>query len=134
MKYSSELYSLIVITAATAVMWVPYVLARLRARGLKAIANVDPGLPPEPAWALRARAAHANAVETLVVFAPLVLALTATGISTPATVAAAQVYVAARLAHYAIFVAGIPFARTAAFFIGVVATLVIAGTLLSHAG
>ena len=134
MKYSSELYSLTVIATATALMWVPYVLARLRARGLKAIANVDPGVPPEPAWALRARAAHANAVENLVVFAPLVLALAVTGISTPATVLAAQVYVGARLAHYAIFVAGIPFARTAAYFVGVAATLVIAGALLSHAG
>jgi hypothetical protein len=36
MKYSSELYSLIVITTATALMSAPYVLARLRgARALR---------------------------------------------------------------------------------------------------
>jgi uncharacterized MAPEG superfamily protein len=52
------------------------------------------------------------------------------GVSTPATVLASKVYVVARLAHYAIFVAGIPIARTVAFFVGVCATLVIAAALL----
>jgi uncharacterized MAPEG superfamily protein len=134
MKYTPELYALTLISTATALMWVPYVLARLKTRGLVAIANVDPGVPPDPPWAERARRAHANAVENLVVFAPLVLVGAAVGVSTPATVLASQVYVAARLAHYALFMAGIPFVRTLAYFIGVVATLVIAGALLGHAG
>jgi uncharacterized MAPEG superfamily protein len=51
----------------------------------------------------------------------------------PPTALASEVYVAARLAHYALFVAGIPFVRTLAFFIGVAATLVIAATLVSRA-
>ncbi|MCW6508778.1 MAPEG family protein [Hyphomicrobiales bacterium BP6-180914] len=37
------------------------------------------------------------------------------GVSTPATVLAAQVYVAARLAHYLIYAAGIPVARIFTF-------------------
>ena len=48
MRYTPELYSLTIITSVTALMWVPYVLARLGARGLVAMANVDPGVPPEP--------------------------------------------------------------------------------------
>src|ERR1700753_3124785 len=32
MRYTPELYALTIIAAATALMWVPYVLARLRAR------------------------------------------------------------------------------------------------------
>ena len=50
--------------------------------------------------------------------------------STPATVLASKVYVVARLAHYAIFVAGILIARTVAFFVGACATLVIVAALL----
>jgi uncharacterized MAPEG superfamily protein len=133
MKYSPELYALTIISAATAIMWVPYVLARLATRGLAAIANVDPGVPPDPAWADRARRAHGNAVENLVVFAPIVLTAAMIGVSTQATVVASQVYVAARLAHYALFVAGVPYLRTAAFFVGVIAILVIAVTVLDHA-
>jgi uncharacterized MAPEG superfamily protein len=48
-------------------------------------------------------------------------------------VLATQIYVAARLTHYALFVAGVPLVRTLAFFIGAVATLVIAGALLGQA-
>jgi hypothetical protein len=45
-KYTSELNSLTVVATATALMWIPYVIARLRARGLAAIAPIDPGFPP----------------------------------------------------------------------------------------
>jgi uncharacterized MAPEG superfamily protein len=130
-RYTPELYALTVITTATALMWVPYVIARLAARGLSAIGNRDPGIPAEPAWAERASRAHANAIENLAVFAPLVLIGAAIGVSTPATVLAAKIFVVARLAHYGIFVAGIPIARTVAFFVGFCATLVIAAALLA---
>jgi uncharacterized MAPEG superfamily protein len=133
MTLTPELYALTIISTVTSLMWVPYVLARLRARGLVAMANVDPGVPPEPLWADRARRAHSNAIENLVVFAPLVLVAASIGLSNPMTTLASQIYVVARLAHYALFVAGVPFARTVAFFIGVCATLVIAVALLLHA-
>jgi uncharacterized MAPEG superfamily protein len=133
MRFTTELYALTLITTATLLMWVPYICARLMTRGLVAIANIDTGVPPDPPWADRARRAHANAVENLATFAPVVLIAAVAGVSTPATVLASEVYVAARLAHYVLFVAGIPFVRTLAFFIGVCATLVIAATLLGHA-
>jgi len=40
-------------------------------RSGSALDNRDPTFPPLPPWAARARLAHANAVENLVVFAPL---------------------------------------------------------------
>ncbi|WP_372645747.1 MAPEG family protein [Hyphomicrobium sp.] len=70
MKYTPKLYALTGITTATAVMWLPYVIARLAVRGLSAIANHDPGLPAEPAWVEHACRAHANAIDNLAVFAP----------------------------------------------------------------
>jgi len=130
MQLTPELHALVVITTATALMWLPYVAARLRARGVLALANVDPGVPAEPPWAKRARQAHANAVENLVVFAPLVLVAAIAGISTPLTTAASVTFVAARLAHYFLFLFGVLYVRTCAFFVGAVATLVIAASLL----
>ena len=101
MTYTPELYALTIITTLIALMWVPYVLARLGARGLLAMANVDPGVPPEPLWADRARRAHANAIENLAVFAPLVLVAAAIGLSNPTTVAClASLRRIAHLAHY----------------------------------
>jgi hypothetical protein len=48
-------------------------------------------------------------------------------------VLSAQIYVVARLAHYVIYVAGIPVVRTLAFLAGACATLAIAMALLDSA-
>jgi uncharacterized MAPEG superfamily protein len=130
-KYTSELHSLAVVSTATALMWVPYVLARMTSHGvLRAIGTPGPDYPVDAPWADRARRAHLNAIENLAVFAPLVLVAAIVEVSTNATVLSAQIYVAARLVHYVIYAAGIPVVRTIAFFVGACATLVIAATLL----
>jgi uncharacterized MAPEG superfamily protein len=113
-------------------MWIPYMLARIVTRGpFRTLGNpADPNAPPDPAWGERARRAHANAAENLAVFAPLVLILAATGVSTPATVMASKTYLGARLVHYVVYAAGIPVIRTLAFAAGFAATIVIAGAVL----
>jgi uncharacterized MAPEG superfamily protein len=87
----------------------------------------------DPPWADRARRAHLNAIENLAVFAPLVLVAAIVEVSTKATVLSAQIYVAARLAHYVIYTAGIPVVRTIAFLVGAIATVAIAGVLILSA-
>jgi uncharacterized MAPEG superfamily protein len=133
-KYTPELYALTLISTATALMWVPYVLARMTTHGvIRAIGNPGPGYPTDARWADRARRAHINAIENLTVFAPLVLVGAIIEVSTKATVLSAQIYVAARLAHYVIYAAGIPIVRTLAFLAGACATLAIAIALLQSA-
>ena len=103
-------------------------------RGLMAaLNNPDPSRPPDPPWAERARSAHANAIENLAVFAPLVLMCAMTGASGPATVFSAKLYLGARLVHYVVYAAGIPVVRTIAFLAGFAATLTFAVALLGHA-
>lgn len=134
MKYTPELYSLTIVSAATALMWVPYVVARMTAHGvMRAIGTPGPDYPIDAPWADRARRAHLNAIENLAVFAPLVLVATIVEISTRVTMLSAQIYVVARLAHYAIYVAGIPVVRTIAFLAGACATFAIAMVLLVSA-
>ena len=133
MRLTSELYFLVLVASATILMWIPYTLARIMTRGLMpALSNPDPSLPPDPAWVERARRAHGNAIENLAVFAPLVLIAALTGVSTPATVFAAKLYLIARLVHYCVYAAGVPVLRTLAFVVGVAATLMFAVTLLHH--
>ena len=129
-----ELHALLFITAATLLMWVPYVLARIVKRGLLgAMANPGPNDVPLPAWAERAQKAHLNSVENLAVFAPVVLIAAVIGVSTHATAVAAWTYAAARLVHYVVYTAGIPIVRTLAFVVGFIATLSIITALLPHA-
>jgi uncharacterized MAPEG superfamily protein len=133
MKLTPELYSLVLVAFATALMWIPYLVARILVRGLLPVmGNPDPSQAPDPAWADRARRAHVNAIENLAVFAPLVLVAAVAGVSTPATMLAAKTYLVARLVHYVVYAAGIPVVRTLAFAAGFVATLVFALALLGQ--
>jgi uncharacterized MAPEG superfamily protein len=131
MKLTPELTWLAIIATSTALMWVPYVLESFVSRGVLATMG-NPGLndPPAADWADRAKRAHVNAVANLAVFAPLVVVAALAGISTPATALAAKVYVAARLAHYIVYAAGIPIIRTLLFLTALSATLVIASAIL----
>jgi uncharacterized MAPEG superfamily protein len=134
-KFTTELQYLALVCSATALMWVPYTLARIMTRGvMPALSNPDPSYPADPAWAERARRAHGNAIENLAVFAPLVLVAALIGVSTPATVFAAKLYLAARLVHFAVFAAGIPDVPTLANVTRSGATLVFAAALLGHGG
>ncbi|GGJ43220.1 MAPEG family protein [Neoroseomonas lacus] len=129
--FTIELQCLAWICLATALMWVPYTVARILTRGVvAALSNPDPSHPPDPAWAERARRAHANAIEDLAVFVPFVLIAAICDASTPATAFAAKLYVGARLVHYAVYTAGIPVIRTLAFLLGAGATLTVAAALL----
>jgi uncharacterized MAPEG superfamily protein len=62
--------------------------------------------------------AHTNAVENLIIFAPLVLILDSLDISNGVTVGACIVYFWTRLAHYVVYTMGIPVARTLTFTVG----------------
>jgi len=75
MTLTPELHILALVATATVLMWIPYMLARILTRGAgRTLADpADPASAPDPAWAGRARRAHANAVENLAVFAPLVV-------------------------------------------------------------
>jgi len=115
---SSELMSLTWVTALTAIMWMPYILNMIAVRGLlNAVGYPDEPEPLSP-WAAKMKAAHANAIENLVVFATLVLIADAANVSNATTVLACQLYFWARLVHMLSYTFAIPWARTLAFAAG----------------
>ena len=93
--------------------------------GLPALASNREGLPELTGWAGRAQRAHWNMIENLPLFAGLVLVAHAAGISTSMTVLGAQLFLWARLAYAVIYVAGIPWLRTASWAVSVVGLLLI---------
>ena len=127
-----ELKVLTYVALATALMWLPYTLALIVNSGLAVtMGNRDRPLPPLPLWAQRAKRAHANAIENLVVFAPLTLVASMVHVSAPLLAWTTMLYLLARVAHYIIYAAGIPVVRTLLFFTGWIATLVIGASILS---
>ena len=103
----------------TGLFWVPYALDRIIVRGLMgALANPSPSDKAQSRWARRLMAAHTNAVENLVIFAPLVLTARALSIATAVTAFACALYFWSRLAHVVIYTLGIPVLRTLSFAAG----------------
>lgn len=88
--------------------------------GLPTLAGNREGLAPCTGWAGRAARAHHNMIENLVLFAALVLAAVAAGRTNSTTLLGAQIFVCARLAYAVIYVAGIPWLRTALWLVSVI--------------
>lgn len=133
---SPELFWLAATCAMTGLLWVPYIVNRVHELGPPGLGWFpQPDPPPRAAWAARAVRAHLNSIENLVVFAPLALAVQASGLGNPVTAGACAVYFFARAAHYAVCIAGVPIIpRTVAFLVGVGAQLTLAWSLLGAPG
>ena len=126
-----ELFWLTLTVILTGLLWVPYVLNRIMVRGVSgAMANPSRTDKPQAEWANRLMFAHDNAVENLIVFAPLVLILNAADVSTPTTVLACAVYFWSRVVHLIVYTAGLPVLRTLAFVVGFAAQAVLAVAIL----
>jgi|GEM_PF-46377 len=132
LRMKPELFWLALTATMTALLFVPYVLNRFARGGvLNAFQTPSMGAAPvESEWALRAKRAHSNAVENLVVFATLALTAQAAGISNHVTAMAAMIYFWGRLVHYVAYSAGIPYLRSLGWAAGLVAQLMVASQLL----
>jgi len=74
--------------------------------------------PPLPAWAWRADRAHRNMLENFPHFAVLVLVASTAGLSDRQTALGATLFFWARVAHAALYIAGMWQLRWIAFFAG----------------
>jgi uncharacterized MAPEG superfamily protein len=115
---TTELSYLLLVTTLTAVMWIPYILNMIAVRGIADAVGYPENPRPLAPWASKMKAAHANAVENLVVFAALVLTAHAVNVSNEATVVACQVYFWARFVHWLAYTLAVPWVRTIAFVVG----------------
>lgn len=84
----------------------------------KALKNPEPDVRPQAQWAYRLGHAHRNAIENLVVFAPLAISVHLLGLGTAATATACVLFFWSRLAHALIYTLGVPLLRTIAFVLG----------------
>jgi uncharacterized MAPEG superfamily protein len=129
-----ELFWLAMTATMTGLFWIPYILNRAVRRGVPA-AFQTPRMEEasvEAEWAQRARRAHSNAVENLVVFAALVVTAHLAGVGNATTAFAAALYFWARLGHFVVLTLGVPYARTAIWTVSWVAEMIIAWQVLSR--
>ena len=93
--------------------------------GLPTLAGNREGLGPFTGWVGRAYRAHHNMLESLVLFAVLVLIAVSAGKTNSTTLLGAQLFFWARLAYALVYLAGIPWLRTLVWLASVVGLLLI---------
>jgi len=80
--------------------------------GVMALVGNRENLPAFDGWAGRAQRAHRNMLESLTIFAALVLVAQVAGKSNAGTALGAQLFFWSRLAYAPVYVIGIPWLRT----------------------
>jgi uncharacterized MAPEG superfamily protein len=93
--------------------------------GLPMLAGNRDAVPAFGGWVGRAQRAHRNMLESLLLFAALVLIAVVTNKTNSATLLGAQLFFWARLVYAFVYIAGIPWLRTAVWFVSVIGLIVI---------
>ena len=128
---STEIYWLVLTILMTALFWVPYILNRMLEQGIGPALWDPHGITDtQRVWARRMMQAHQNAIENLVLFAPLVILIQITGLNSTTTSTACMVYFFARLLHYIVFTFAVPVLRIIAFLVAFAAQITLAMQLL----
>jgi uncharacterized MAPEG superfamily protein len=118
---------------ACALAFVQCVIAVLGAQtqvGLPALAGNREHLPAITGWPDRAARAHRNMLESLVLFAALVLTAQVAGKANATTALGAELFFWARLVYTLVFLIGIPWARTAVWAVSIVGLVLIFAQLV----
>ena len=122
---SVELQLLVCAVALTFIQVVVAVVGSITQVGMPPLMGNRQGLDEFTGWVGRAHRAHRNMLESLVLFAVLVLVAHAAGREDATTALGAQIFLWGRLAFAVIYIAGIPYLRTAAWTVALVGMLLI---------
>jgi len=106
----------VVLTLVQAVVAVHGALMQV---GLPALAGNREGLPEIKGWGGRAARAHRNMLENLVLFAALVLVAVLAEKTNATTLLGAQIFLYARIVYALVYIAGLPWVRTAVWGVSV---------------
>ena len=120
-----ELSLLIWTAALTILQMLVSALGSISQIGLTTLAGNRDNLTETTGWASRAQRAHRNMLESIAVFAILVMSAHHLNISNDMTVLGAQLFFWGRVAFSIIYIAGIPWVRTAAWGFSLVGLILI---------
>ena len=107
-----ELELLIWSTVLALIQMLVALLGAIAQVGLMALVGNRENLPAFDGWAGHAQRAHRNMLESLTIFAALVLVAQVAGKSNAGTALGAQLFFWSRLAYAPVYVIGIPWLRT----------------------
>lgn len=107
------------------VLALPYTIGLNKTFGLPILVGNRENFPTVEGWIGRAKRAHMNMLENIAPFAALVLIAHVAGKADASTALGAQLFFWARLVHAVVYIAGLPWIRTAAYGVSVVGMVMI---------
>ncbi len=122
---SVDLKLLLWSVALTVIQMVVAVIGAQAQVGLPPLVGNRDNVPAMTGFAGRAQRAHRNMLESLVLFAILVLVAQVTGKANATTALGAQLFFWARIAYAVIYWIGLPWVRTAAWAVSLVGLVMI---------
>ena len=127
-----DLYWLVITAIFTLLLWGPHIFWLILQEGLgPALMDGNHVLQVKPNWAKRSQKAHDNATETLAAFAVLVLVAHLIGADVAAIGQLAMIYFYLRVAHYIVYLFGLPIIRTVIYLLSVGVQIMIAVHIFS---
>ena len=129
---TSEIYWLFLTITMTSLLWIPQIIhSVLKVGPTKALLYPNEATTHYAEWAKRSKAAHKNAVENLIIFAPLTIFVVILGAENEITAITAIVYFFARVVHYFMHTLAVPLMRTLMFLIGFACQIMMAFTIFN---
>ncbi|MGE5149175.1 MAG: MAPEG family protein [Rhodospirillaceae bacterium] len=115
----------------TAVQVVIAAAAANQVVGLTRLAGNRDGMPEYTGFCGRAKRAHLNMVENMVLFTALVLIAAVAGKANATTAMGAMIFFWARLVYAVVYLIGVPWLRTVVWFVSVIGMVMVAWPLFS---
>jgi uncharacterized MAPEG superfamily protein len=125
MDYTTDLHLLVWSVALCVVQMIIAVAGATLQVGLPRLAGNREPLPELTGWAGRAQRAHRNMLESLALFAALVIVAHMAGLNNDTTVLGAQLFFWARLAYAIVYLIGIPWLRTGVWAVSLAGMVII---------
>jgi len=129
-----DLWMLVSLAVLTELLTLPPLYARTSVPGgwKWVFYNRDTELKGVAPWGHRAVRAHNNLVANLAIYAVVILVAHLTGATNNVTHVAGVVLLVSRLIYTVVYIAGIPYLRTAVFSVGQIAMLVYVWQIIAH--
>lgn len=127
---STDLYMLVLAVVLTLAQMLVAVTGALVQVGLPKLAGNRDGMDAFEGWVGRAQRAHRNMLETLPLFAAVVLVTAVAGKADATTAMGAEVFLCARAVYALVYIAGIHWLRTLVWGASMVGLVMILGQLI----
>ena len=131
-ELTTEVFYLFLTTLFCGILWIPYVTERFLRLGIKQTCGYNDNTFSISEWAIRAKKAHFNLVENLILFGILIFILSSLDLSNYQTQIGSTVFFYSRILHYFCYLFKISWFRTGFFLLSWIGLVIISIQIINY--